>query len=1182
MQDNKTKLFVVIPTTGTNQGLLFNRALSSLIEQKGFEKAFVVCDCKGDLKRFKDLQSADLNGIEGVEFVLNDRTKGISGALNTGIMRVLKENLDNIDNTYIAFLDDDDRWSQGYLDAVLHTIEKDRPDVIASNFIRIEGTVHDIDVESESIIKMFAPDGLNRHEFFVTNPGIQGSNLTMRLKSLLEAGMFDEYLPSTTDRDLMIRVAQLPGVRYSKLEGFYVTHFADRNRVRLSSPENPAKCTGLRRFWQKYGPLMMEDERKAFKWRATNVFKCDIESGVEDPDAYGTEAGKIPQWMEGIKGPLPRVNLVVAQTVDEDRVDNIEQEIDMAIKLFLNPGAYGLRGVTYIVLKNGWKREDSEKRLKKIADRFRKAGGRWIEAQTEQRLYIAQTRNIIQSMALELARTLEDPVVWIKDDGLTYDNLGVNNNELFVRVDTDLIDRIRRLYVLYKQGMLDVGIGGVTQAPPIPAASTLRTELLDLYYNLGALLNSEPMKVQWMDPMMAYNRWQDYYYDLSHAHTDHVEVPVKRLTKKGQTDLLKEIISTLDEIAKGNTPFRPLLQKELLTLEDTVYRGGNTIVFNLDALMQPNPEVRVNGTFARRSDMEWAIVLRNKGFKIKKIPVFLRHDRSIDDRQVDYYKLVRDIWGAGGYKAYQRVGIESKQEFIKQFKHLVMERTVEFIAAAYRSLGLIGSIKGLIKESSGKLKEDEMGRIQGFLNQLGEEIIGGVELVLQKLEKTQEIAVKTYNSFKHVQQGDGGRQWDYSTMVDRGLFMDVREVLKQNAAGDLRVLGRGNEGIVVTDNKSVFKCIRQEAIGDKTRRLIKDLKGRKMVGPLYPVIDVIDTKRWFVVQYPFEELRPYNGGLGPQIIKLMWAFKRQGIVSRNFAPWNLGVNEQGEVKFFDIGRDVVKYDELEFELMVRRAYLTWKLTGKVDNNRLRILMRKSLQGLEFDEMDGYERFRRAARGPGKEDLLDDLIVERFRGRVGRVFDYGCGKGKLGVRFMDYPGAQELVLYDIKPDGDWERLVKPFRKEREITLLRNRQEKDEFVAKNKGRFDVVLNILVLCVVEDEREFNRIIQDLADLVREDGRVVVAVCNPERIGGVTLLQERIMPDGVSKDERFVWRKRVFSTNRIRQDFHRTLKDYLRGFERHGLKVVERFESESVNLETFGVDSDFMVFILKKGGNE
>lgn len=57
-------------------------------------------------------------------------------------------------------------------------------------------------------------------------------------------------------------------------------------------------------------------------------------------------------------------------------------------------------------------------------------------------------------MTLELDRTLEAPVVWIKDDGLTYDNLHVHNNELFVRVDTDLIDRILRLYVLYKQGML--------------------------------------------------------------------------------------------------------------------------------------------------------------------------------------------------------------------------------------------------------------------------------------------------------------------------------------------------------------------------------------------------------------------------------------------------------------------------------------------------------------------------------------------------------------------------------------------------------------------------------------------------------------------------------------------------------------------------------------------------------
>jgi hypothetical protein len=38
--------------------------------------------------------------------------------------------------------------------------------------------------------------------FFTANPGIQGSNLFVRLGELLRAGLFDEWLPSTTDRSV--------------------------------------------------------------------------------------------------------------------------------------------------------------------------------------------------------------------------------------------------------------------------------------------------------------------------------------------------------------------------------------------------------------------------------------------------------------------------------------------------------------------------------------------------------------------------------------------------------------------------------------------------------------------------------------------------------------------------------------------------------------------------------------------------------------------------------------------------------------------------------------------------------------------------------------------------------------------------------------------------------------------
>lgn len=52
---------------------------------------------------------------------------------------------------------------------------------------------------------LFSDAQLHAGPFLVGNPHVQGSNLFLRLGSLLEAGSFDEALQSCTDRDLCIR-----------------------------------------------------------------------------------------------------------------------------------------------------------------------------------------------------------------------------------------------------------------------------------------------------------------------------------------------------------------------------------------------------------------------------------------------------------------------------------------------------------------------------------------------------------------------------------------------------------------------------------------------------------------------------------------------------------------------------------------------------------------------------------------------------------------------------------------------------------------------------------------------------------------------------------------------------------------------------------------------------------------
>ena len=91
---------------------------------------------------------------------------GVSVARNVGVEEARHE--------YVAFLDDDDRWTPTYLERIRAAIERHpvRPTVIIGNKHReVEGVV--------SPYKMIPSlDGL-RHKLLYTNPGVAGQNLTV-------------------------------------------------------------------------------------------------------------------------------------------------------------------------------------------------------------------------------------------------------------------------------------------------------------------------------------------------------------------------------------------------------------------------------------------------------------------------------------------------------------------------------------------------------------------------------------------------------------------------------------------------------------------------------------------------------------------------------------------------------------------------------------------------------------------------------------------------------------------------------------------------------------------------------------------------------------------------------------------------------------------------------------------
>ena len=259
------KIAVVIATYNRFR-MLAERSLLSVTAQTRCPDILVVVD---DSSREARRANAELVGglpLGDCEVVYleNDRTAGASGAWNTALDLLVGE-VDEPSRVFVAVLDDDDSWSPEYLERCAATARDHGLDMVVAGLRRFES------VGGQPLLSE-GPAQLRAEDFLTGNPGVQCSNLFVRLSILLAAGGFDEGLRSTTDRDLCIRIAELGTVRYGWLSEALVDHYADSDRSRLSTRGSGVKLEGLTAFWRKYIGRMTADQRRAFVNRAATLF----------------------------------------------------------------------------------------------------------------------------------------------------------------------------------------------------------------------------------------------------------------------------------------------------------------------------------------------------------------------------------------------------------------------------------------------------------------------------------------------------------------------------------------------------------------------------------------------------------------------------------------------------------------------------------------------------------------------------------------------------------------------------------------------------------------------------------------------------------------------------------------------------------------------------------------------
>jgi len=204
------QIYIIIATAFNRNDLLINRSLKSVYQQitdnKQDIKVIIVDD--NEIQQTETLKTQvenlrtnlKLNQSEFETIIIpNTRIKFQSGtgAWNTGIFYV--KNFDNWENSFIAILDDDDEWLPNYLQTGQNTILQSEN--IVAVFSQLIWRTNETDIIHDLTI-----DKLNQENFYIGNPGVQGSNTFLNSNIFNELNGFDETFPNSNDRELMIRL----------------------------------------------------------------------------------------------------------------------------------------------------------------------------------------------------------------------------------------------------------------------------------------------------------------------------------------------------------------------------------------------------------------------------------------------------------------------------------------------------------------------------------------------------------------------------------------------------------------------------------------------------------------------------------------------------------------------------------------------------------------------------------------------------------------------------------------------------------------------------------------------------------------------------------------------------------------------------------------------------------------
>lgn len=1193
-------IITIISTT--RKSSLLEVSLPSVFNQSTLpDYVYIVADSEENLP-LDSITQLNTGNIP-IKCILNYREKNLSGAMNTAFSEILGDGFDP-EKMFIAILDDDDWWEDDYLKSCSSTVLQNGSDWIVSGIIRHES-------DSDLGKPLSIPKIINERAFLRTNPHLQGSNLFVRLSKILLAGGYDEYLPSTTDRDLCIRLLALWNIKIDILQRHLVHHLAF-GHDRLSDPGSVKKVLGLERFYYKYKYFMDADDENVFSGRAKELF------GYE-PKLTGVSyaSGEIPHNFPVLQDE--HIDLVIGfilsdasyfKTLIRDAKSlNIKTKSVSAIVVSDN---CGLNETVVGETAKSLAYDGIELKIvtSKEAEESAERGdlGQYYKDEIN-RKGIAFGRTVLHRFVYLQCIKYANPVAWIVDDDVSLNNIywGTFENK---------IDKESFLNLIYKwkSNGISIVVGKVGGDPPVPIMSTIRTQMLDLYFNLKAVVSGNLDRFQENDFKSKIHKAYDfpaYFYDFPDKSFVHLETPIW----KCHTSIASDINSTLKLLSKNaslilkNNTFRPAFYTvgegdngdryyTSKTEEFGPVRGGNTLVFDIECLRDfTNSSPRSEDIPYRRGDTLWTVLNKRLGGRrpldgsriIISSPLMLVQKRGKDETPEEMKeKLVADTLGSAFVKSIdsflfrKTAEIHSNEDYydplkftdseikdiINSMENDVIKRTRQISLNSWRIRGLVQSIRSILSEINHSSISDKSSR-QLYVKDISvicervEELFSQTEIRLITNKATnfnKDNLIDFLNKLAQTSRTFGDSLPIYYSKSDiEEIKIKIREAFNSE---ELHIAGTGKEGIVLSDDLYAYKFFHygRFAMDNVQTRFLEDKVLNKNFKGIAKLVSMSSQGDNLIFKEELVSGQPYCGGKINELVSLLNECKTQGIVIKNLAPKNIICNDE-ELKYVDIGRDMEPYTEQGYLKMCKRAYLTYRWHFRSD---ISDLFRKSNFEEDFPELFGFTDFLALVGQVQVGEISVPFVVDSMATiHHQKILDYGCGTGQIADELAV---NNEVSVYDVDMSGFYKR-------HHEGTDLKILYREDlDRISEGGSKFDLVLVSLVLCTVGDD-EVRSILSDARNLLKSGREIVLVICNPFHIQDLQTGTHLKIGIPGNYHDKFYYEKKMKITGNLRHDYHRPLSWYANELKKSGFHLTGFSESVGASFDTVSPGSEFLM---------